>query len=276
MGQGARLGRDGGPARGGRAVERRRAPERRAGRRVGRAVDGDARLRSPRCRAADPDRQPGADGLRPRRRRRRRPRRRRRRVARDHVDGDRARGEAPRPCAIDRAHARAVGLGARRPSRAAPGRADERRRARALRPRRLRREPRLPLLHPAVTHTEWVASLSPWPGEFGVGRMHELLDALGRPERRYPAVHVVGTNGKSTATRTIAAYLRAERLRVGAYTSPHVSGWHERLDADATTFEHAVARVRPVAEELGATQFETLTAAGLAQFAADGVDVAVV
>jgi len=127
-----------------------------------------------------------------------------------------------------------------------------------------------------MTHTEWVASLSPWPEEFGLDRMHALLDALGHPERAYPAVHVVGTNGKSTAARTIAAYLRAEALRVGAYTSPHVSGWHERLETDAATFEHAVARVRPAASEVGATQFETLTAAALAHFGDEGVDAAVV
>jgi dihydrofolate synthase/folylpolyglutamate synthase len=122
----------------------------------------------------------------------------------------------------------------------------------------------------------WVASLSPWPEEFGLDRMRALLAELGDPQRRYPAVHVVGTNGKSTATRTIAALLRAQGLRVGAYTSPHVSGWGERLDTDADGFERAVARVRPAAERLGATQFELLTAAALAEFAAAGVDAAVV
>jgi dihydrofolate synthase/folylpolyglutamate synthase len=63
---------------------------------------------------------------------------------------------------------------------------------------------------------------------------------------------------------------------VGAYTSPHVCGWHERLDTYAEGFERAIGRVRPAAERLGATQFETLTAAALAEFAADGVDAAVV
>lgn len=106
--------------------------------------------------------------------------------------------------------------------------------------------------------------------------MRALLGELGNPERAFPSVHVVGTNGKSTATRTIAALLREEGLRVGAYTSPHVSGWQERLDTDADGFERALARVRPAAEEVGATQFEALTAAALAEFAAQGVDAAVV
>ena len=124
----------------------------------------------------------------------------------------------------------------------------------------------------------FVDSLSPWPEEFGLGRMRELLGELGEPQRAYPAIHVVGTNGKSTATRRAAAFLSREGLSVGAYTSPHVSGWSERIQVDGADadFEAAIERVRPAAERLEATQFETLTAAALAEFAAVGVDVAVV
>ncbi len=127
-----------------------------------------------------------------------------------------------------------------------------------------------------MTATEWIASLSPWPAEFGLARMQTLLEALGNPQRAFTSVHVVGTNGKSTATRTIAALLRAEGLDVGAYTSPHVSGWHERLDTDPQTFEEAVARIRAAAEAADATQFEALTAAAFAHFADRHVDAAVV
>ena len=135
-------------------------------------------------------------------------------------------------------------------------------------------------LSPASTApaTAWVASLSPWPEDFGLDRMRRLLERLGHPERRYPAIHVVGTNGKSTATRTVAALLLAEGRRAGAYTSPHVSGWDERIwiGGGEADFERAVARIRPHAEALGATQFEALTAAALAEFAERQVDVAVV
>ncbi len=125
--------------------------------------------------------------------------------------------------------------------------------------------------------TEWLASLSPWPRDgFGLGRMNELLERLGHPERRYDAVHVVGTKGKSTATRTIAALLRAEGRASAAYTSPHVAGWGERLDTDDEGFDQALSRVRADAEAVGATQFEALTAAAFADFAERRVDVAVV
>ena len=125
---------------------------------------------------------------------------------------------------------------------------------------------------------EWVASLSPWPAEFGLGRMRDLLAKLGEPQQAYPAIHVVGTNGKSTATRRAAAFLQREGLSVGAYTSPHVSGWGERIQIDGkdADFEAALGRVRHAAERVGATQFETLTAAALAEFADARVDVAVI
>jgi dihydrofolate synthase/folylpolyglutamate synthase len=125
---------------------------------------------------------------------------------------------------------------------------------------------------------DWVAALTPWPEEFGLDRMHALLDALGNPQRSFPAVHVVGTNGKSTATRTVESLLLGENLHVGAYLSPHVRGWSERIrvGGDEAEFDHAVARVRPAAERLSATQFEVLTAAALLEFAEAGVDAAVV
>ena len=125
---------------------------------------------------------------------------------------------------------------------------------------------------------EWLEGLSPWPEEFGLGRMRELLEALGDPQAAYPAIHVVGTNGKTTTTRMAEALLQGAGVRTGAYTSPHVTGWAERIRVDGAEVdvERALARVRPQAEELGATQFEALTAAALAEFAEQRVEVAVV
>ena len=128
-------------------------------------------------------------------------------------------------------------------------------------------------------HVDWLGSLSPWPEDgFGLERMQALLAELGNPQLEYPAVHVVGTNGKSTAVRTIEAFLLGEGLSVGATVSPHVRSWSERItvDGEETDVEAALARVRPAAERLEATQFETITAAALAQFAAAGVDAAAV
>lgn len=130
----------------------------------------------------------------------------------------------------------------------------------------------------AGPNTRWIESLSPWPEEFGLDRMRALLRQLGDPHRGYQAIHVVGTKGKSTAARTIGALLTADGRRVGVYTSPHVSGWGERIHVDGADadFERAIAGVRAVAEALGATQFEAITAAAFTKFAEAAVDVAVV
>src|SRR2546429_464293 len=83
---------------------------------------------------------------------------------------------------------------------------------------------------------------------------------------------------RTAATRRAAAFLLREGLSVGAYTSPHVAGWSERIQVDGedADIEQALERVREPAERLGATQFEVLTAAALAEFAAAEVGVAVV
>jgi dihydrofolate synthase / folylpolyglutamate synthase len=108
--------------------------------------------------------------------------------------------------------------------------------------------------------------------------MHGLLAEIGDPQAAYPAIHVVGTNGKSTATVTIEQLLLSEGLSVGSTISPHVASWSERirLDGAEADFEAAVERVRAPAERLQATQFEIVTAAALAAFATAGIDVAVV
>jgi dihydrofolate synthase/folylpolyglutamate synthase len=132
---------------------------------------------------------------------------------------------------------------------------------------------------PVGCNVTWLDSLSPWPTDgFGLDRMRAFLAALGDPQLGYEAVHVVGTNGKSTATRRIEALLLAGGFSVGATISPHVRSWAERITIDGaeTDIEGAVGAVRPFAERIGATQFETITAAALTAFAAAEVDAAVV
>jgi dihydrofolate synthase/folylpolyglutamate synthase len=108
--------------------------------------------------------------------------------------------------------------------------------------------------------------------------MRELLSELGHPERTFRSIHVVGTNGKTTAVKRIEALLEAEGVRTGATISPHIRRWSERItvngrDAD---LERALGRVRPAAERLGATQFEVITSAAFSEFAVAGVEVAAV
>jgi dihydrofolate synthase / folylpolyglutamate synthase len=123
----------------------------------------------------------------------------------------------------------------------------------------------------AAAAVSWLETLPPWPLDgFGTERMRALLARLGNPERGFDAVHVVGTNGKSTAARRIARTIDGP-----AYTSPHVSGWHERLDTDLDGFARAIERIRHDADAVGATQFEAVTAAAFVDFA-DRANVAAI
>ena len=130
-----------------------------------------------------------------------------------------------------------------------------------------------------TTAVEWLDAMSPWPRDgFGLDRMCLLLAELGDPQLRFPAIHVVGTNGKSTATVTIEQLLLAEGHSVGSTISPHVVSWSERIrvNGEEADVEDALARVREPGERLAATQFEIVTAAALTAFADAAVDVAVV
>ncbi len=116
----------------------------------------------------------------------------------------------------------------------------------------------------------------------GLERVTALLDAFGRPQDRMRVVHVVGTNGKSSTTRYAAALLAAHGLHAGAYLSPHITEYCERVLVDGRpiardVFGAAVLRVR---DEVGAlpaelgetTQFEVLTVAALHALAESGVE----
>jgi dihydrofolate synthase/folylpolyglutamate synthase len=124
---------------------------------------------------------------------------------------------------------------------------------------------------------------------FGLDRMLRMMTALGHPEREFDSIHVVGTNGKSSTVRMIAAILERHGLRTGSYLSPHLVSYAERIrvqDTDLADAEFAAAIQRAVhAVELvdrslepgeRVTQFELLTSAAYAELARQRVQVAVI
>ena len=135
----------------------------------------------------------------------------------------------------------------------------------------------------------YLLSLELFGMHFGLERMRRLMIVLGHPERTFDSIHVVGTNGKSSTTRMIAAIVREHGQRTGAYLSPHLVSFGERIrieDADLSDddFGAAVTRARRAAEEVDrdadpddrVTQFEALTAAAYSEMARRGVEVAVI
>jgi dihydrofolate synthase/folylpolyglutamate synthase len=136
---------------------------------------------------------------------------------------------------------------------------------------------------------EHLLSLELFGMRFGLERMLRLLTALGSPQERFAAVHVVGTNGKSSTVRMTAALLEAHGVRTGSYLSPHLVRFAERIrigdeDLSGAAFGAAVQRAAAAAEKVDrtltggerVTQFELLTAAALDELARREVEVAVV
>jgi dihydrofolate synthase/folylpolyglutamate synthase len=124
---------------------------------------------------------------------------------------------------------------------------------------------------------------------FDLSRIEALLDLLGSPQRAYPAIHLTGTNGKTSTARMIESLLRAHGLRTGLYTSPHLDSVRERITVDGAPvseerFVEIYGEVAPVAAFLDErvstsetlTYFDMTTAMALAAFADAPVDVAVI
>ena len=126
---------------------------------------------------------------------------------------------------------------------------------------------------------DYIESLELMGMQFGLDRMHALLDALGHPEEQFDAIHVVGSNGKSSTVLFCEALLESEGVRSGAYTSPHLTTFRERIRLrgemiSPELFEAAVGAVQGTRLEL--TQFEALTGAALFAFAEEHVEMAVI
>lgn len=132
--------------------------------------------------------------------------------------------------------------------------------------------------------------LARW-GESKIGpsrhRIDRLMDVLGQPQRSYRAIHLTGTNGKTSTARMVDELLRGFGLRTGRYTSPHLSRVTERIVLDGEPvadglFADAYTEIEPYLEmvddasDIKMTFFEALTGLALAIFADAPVDVAVV
>ena len=111
----------------------------------------------------------------------------------------------------------------------------------------------------------------------GLERVRGALDALGRPEKAFRSVLVLGTNGKGSTAVLLAEILQAHGVSVGLYTSPHLIAVEERIRTRGATIARArLAELVAMLERFpDLSYFETLTCAAALEFAERGVQVAV-
>lgn len=115
----------------------------------------------------------------------------------------------------------------------------------------------------------------------GLATSLTLDKAFGSPHRRYPTIHIAGTNGKGSTAHTLAAILQSEGKRVGLYTSPHLVDFRERIRVDGRMIPHAavtdfVERYRGMDLGCSPSFFELTMVMAFEHFAREGVDCAVI
>ncbi|MCH2694751.1 MAG: bifunctional folylpolyglutamate synthase/dihydrofolate synthase [Acidobacteriia bacterium] len=132
--------------------------------------------------------------------------------------------------------------------------------------------------------------------KLGLGNMRTLLNFLGHPQKKFPAVLIAGTNGKGSVAAFTESIMREAGYRTGLYTSPHLIKVEERIrvygeQITQNDFARLTKKVRQAIEALlfnttnetnklklqrHPTHFEILTAIALLYFAERQVEIAVV
>lgn len=122
-------------------------------------------------------------------------------------------------------------------------------------------------------------------------RVADCLDLMGNPQRAYRAIHITGTNGKTSTSRMVEALLRERGLRTGRFTSPHLTTVRERISIDGQAitrqdFVDTWEDVAPFIDLIDAQSqaaggprmsfFEVFTVMAYQAFANAPIDVAVV
>jgi len=133
------------------------------------------------------------------------------------------------------------------------------------------------------TLESWLSRLTavhPEHMEFGLDRVRAVWQSMGAKRPAPLLVTVGGTNGKGSTVAFLCAMLHAAGYRVGAYTSPHLYRFNERIvidgiEATDTEITSAFERVDAARAGVSLTFFEYATLAAIDLFAASTIDVAV-
>lgn len=131
--------------------------------------------------------------------------------------------------------------------------------------------------HPSVQ----TSGFTPGAYKPGLEGMLRFDAALGHPSQGFRSVHVAGTNGKGSVCSMLASALAARGLRVGLYTSPHLTDFRERIKTVSDDGWSMIPReevFRFLTEENleGLSFFEITTGLAFRHFAEQEVDLAVI
>jgi dihydrofolate synthase/folylpolyglutamate synthase len=109
----------------------------------------------------------------------------------------------------------------------------------------------------------------------------DMMAALGNPERKFPSIHVAGTNGKGSVSHFLASILQEAGYKVGLYTSPHLVDFRERIRINGKMIPQQavvdfVEKNRGLFDRLHLSFFEMTVGLAFDYFAKEKVDIDVV
>ncbi|MDD5579003.1 MAG: bifunctional tetrahydrofolate synthase/dihydrofolate synthase [Methylobacter sp.] len=125
---------------------------------------------------------------------------------------------------------------------------------------------------------KWQESLHPLAIDLGLERAAKVFGELNPDYVKPPTITVGGTNGKGSCIAYLEAIYKAQGYRVGAYTSPHILQYNERIKIDGKPVSdelicEAFARIEAVRNNMSLSYFEFGTLAALDIFCRSGLDV---
>jgi len=123
---------------------------------------------------------------------------------------------------------------------------------------------------------EFLYSLRLFGAKFGLENTRQLAALVGNPQEKLRFVHVAGTNGKGSTCAMLENIYRANGLRVGLFTSPHLVSFRERIQVNRQLISEyeivrLVAEIQPRLKSFPTdhhpTFFEVVTVMALKFFA---------
>ncbi|EHI69806.1 bifunctional folylpolyglutamate synthase/dihydrofolate synthase [Streptococcus ictaluri] len=118
---------------------------------------------------------------------------------------------------------------------------------------------------------QWIHTFKANGRKTDLKRMAWLLEQVGNPQDKFPAIHVVGTNGKGSVTAYLQHIFSQSGYKVGTFTSPFILSFHDRIciNGQAISDQDLLAiaeRLKPLLERLSQetswdrpTEFELVT-----------------
>lgn len=108
-----------------------------------------------------------------------------------------------------------------------------------------------------------------------------ICEHLGNPEKKYPTIHIAGTNGKGSSSHMLASIFQAAGYKTGLYTSPHLYDFRERIKVNGQMCPESFVteftnKVKPIIETIEPSFFEITVGMAFEYFAQEQCDIAII